>query len=218
MSRRLAVILVASGAAAGVLALGAGLVRAALDPGGGDARAGVVSIVFNQPPPPPKFDPAAPVACYVDGAFVGRLTLDACGARNGAGTGRLDVGLQVAGDQGGYVIRVALAADREARDAGVLAIDAEVRTPGEATGTCEQHADDDWRTVAGDLTAEDCAIMLFAGLCPDASEIIEGRWNGRPMSLAQGRVRLAGAGGGVRRLTAPGLDCTLPASAPDASG
>ncbi|CAN7317870.1 hypothetical protein LJR219_001669 [Phenylobacterium sp. LjRoot219] len=144
-------------------------------------------------------DAAKPLRCFVDGKFVGDLTLKACAQRNGVATDALDVGLDSSG---------ALAASQ----AGAAAV-----TPlppvAAATGACWRYADNQWRKLPSETTLNGCVQALFAGRCEAPGGASYGRWAQQTLRLTPGRVEISADNHSFRTLADQGPGCSIPGGA-----
>ena len=172
------------------------------------ARAPLALAIENVHTPPRPLDPAGPVRCYVDGSYAGLLPLPACAARNGEAAQGLDVGLDVAAG--------AAAAAYEIPAAGPIApaapVVVDVSGPAEVMAVCSRRTEDGWEDLPGEVTAQECGEALFAGACASADEQPSGRWGERLLRAVAGRVEIARAGGGYRKLIDHASDCSEPAT------
>lgn len=166
-----------------------------------------------------------PLRCFVDGRFVGLLTLAECARRNGVEPGALDVGVDESG-------ALAAATDTQLEPLPP-ALNEQVQTaqleatrdlspnlppleppaprppePRRATGPCWRDAGGgNWVRVADDVSLAACTAALFDGQCvvqPGAA--LYGRWAEETLRLVPGRVEAGGSGGRFRTLAeqAPG--------------
>ncbi|HEX6860132.1 MAG TPA: hypothetical protein VF138_08055 [Caulobacteraceae bacterium] len=165
-------------------------------------------IVEAGKPDEDKLDTTKPLRCFVDGQFVGELTLTQCAKRNGVATDSLDVGLDPSG---------ALAA---AGTAGTVltplppqaAQPAPVNpTPTAANiATCWTYGRDGWRDI-GDMGRGACVQTLFAGQCERQGGAQYGRWGDQTLRLVTGKVEVSGDNRRFRTLVDQGPGCSLPA-------
>ena len=199
------------GAAALGLALGAPsflhLASAVGQPAGVDGAPALAALAIqNIQTAPRPFDPAAPVRCYVDASYAGRLPLASCAARNGQAARGLDVGLDVAVGAAAAVYDLPASAPNPSPTP--IAVD--VSGPAEAVAVCSRRTENGWEDLPGELTARECGEALLAGACGSADEPPSGRWGERLLRLTTGRVEIARAGGGYRKLIDRASDCSPP--------
>ena len=210
---------------------------AALVAGGAIAWALVGGEQGKTPPPPPaseggliidsasaddgRMDPGKPLRCFVQGQFVGELSLTDCARRNGVATDALDVGLDETG---------ALAAAQEAgaqliplpptEEGAPAASDDPALPPAQTEPTaapeaapaaaCQRYGGSRWRRVpeAGDLNA--CVQVLFAGRCERPGGATYGRFGTQTLRLVAGKVEIADDNRNFRTLAPQAPDCSLP--------
>lgn len=181
----------------------------------------------EKPPPPPaskggliveagmpdedKLDPARPLRCFVDGQFVGELTLAQCAERNGVATGGLDVGLDATGALAAANVAGTVLTPLPPPQAAQAppATPAPTATPAAVTSTCWRY-DGGWREV-GEMPRSACVQTLFAGQCAGRGQALYGRWGEQSLRLVTGRVEISGDNSRFRTLTPQGPGCSVPA-------
>lgn len=161
-----------------------------------------------------KIDAAKPLRCFVDGKFVGDLTLKDCAQRNGVATDALDVGLDSSGalaaSQSGAAVTPlppVAAATPGPLPAGPGA-PAGVAAP--PVGECWRYADSQWRKLPSETTLNGCAQALFAGRCEAPGGASYGRWGQQTLRLTPGRVEISGDNHSFRTLAEQGPGCSIP--------
>jgi hypothetical protein len=167
-----------------------------------------------------RIEPGKPLRCFVQGRFVGELSLSDCARRNGVATDALDVGLDETG---------ALAA---AQQAGATLIplppaEAEEAAPGEPESAfdeaeeapapvavsgvaCWRHGGGRWRKLPGDMDLDACVQTLFAGRCERPGGATYGRFGAQTLRLVAGRVEVSDDNRSFRTLAPQAPDCSLP--------
>lgn len=162
-----------------------------------------------------RIDPAKPLRCFVQGRFVGELSLTDCARRNGVATDALDVGIDESG---------ALAAAEQAGAALVPLPPADV-TPSEfeatvaqpeptdiaapAPGGCWRHGGGRWRRLPGDMGLDACVQALFAGRCEKPGAASYGRWGQQTLRLVTGRIEISDDNRNFRGLVSQAPDCSI---------
>jgi len=211
-----------------LVALGAGLGIAWLLVGGdrGDtpaptAQAGLV-IDSSGEGGDGRIDPGKPLRCFVQGQFVGELSLSECAKRNGVATDALDVGLDQTGalaaaDQAGQALTplppveaepAQPAQPAEPTSAPDAAQPANVVTMPSATA-CWRHGGGRWRRL-GEMDENACVQTLFAGKCEKPGMATYGRYGGQTLRRVAGRVEISDDNRNFRVLVAQPPDCSLP--------
>lgn len=162
-----------------------------------------------------RIDPAKPLRCFVQGQFVGELSLNNCALRNGVATDALDVGIDESG---------ALAAAQQASqnliplpplaDEPVVAderIDPmETEDAGGPTpGSCLRYRAGRWIALASDLDLDGCVQSLFAGRCEKPGAASYGRWGPQTLRLVTGRVEVSDDNRSFQMLAPQGTDCLI---------
>ena len=207
--RRPPVLLLAGGAALAVV-LGTVVALAIFrnDPGDDTpppAAVGGLNVELTQVDPS-EIDPTRPLRCFVDGQFVGELTLAQCAQRNGVAAQALDVGT----DATGALSAVVAVPPMNTEPLGQEIIDAAPAPPVEApppaqtagppTGECLRHTGCEWRNLGDGLSLETCVRVLFSGRCEQPGGAQYGRWKGQSVRLVPGGVEIAPDGSSYRPL------------------
>lgn len=160
-------------------------------------------------------DPAKPLRCFVQGRFVGELSLTACAQRNGVATDALDVGIDESG---------ALAAAQQAGPELVPLPPAETPPPtveepaaapaaeeiaAPAPGSCWRYGGARWRRLPGDMGLEACVQTLFAGRCEKPGAASYGRWGQQTLRLVTGKVEVSDDNRSFHTLALQAPDCSI---------
>jgi hypothetical protein len=218
--RRLSLIL--AGAAVALLA-GLAIAGALLMGGRGDHRAPPAAqaglVIDSTSPDAGKIDPAKPLRCFVQGQYVGELSLTDCAKRNGVATDALDVGLDQSGalaaaDQAGEAITPLPPQEQgqaaPAAEAGQAPEAAETAQPAMAVGGCWRYGGGRWRRAPGETDLNACVQQLFAGRCEKPGAAIYGRFGEQTLRLVTGKVEVSDDNKTFRTLIAQPPDCSLP--------
>ncbi|WP_309092790.1 hypothetical protein [Phenylobacterium sp.] len=173
-------------------------------------------LVIESGPEDGRLDPAKPLRCFVEGQFVGELTLADCARRNGVATDALDVGIDETGalaaaDQAGMVLTPLPPTDEQApvEDPAPSAFDEPMAEPTGPVATCWRHAGGRWRPVS-ETSLEACVQTLFAGRCERPGQAAYGRWGQQTLRLVTGRVEISPDNQSFRTLVNQGPGCRLP--------
>ncbi len=201
----------------GLVALAAGIGIAVIFMDGGDKAAppppasqgGLV--VQTARPDQEKLDPSRPLRCFVDGQFVGEVTLAECARKNGVATGSLDVGLDETGalaaaEQAGTVLTPLPPQPKPAPVAAPPPVEAAAPVP---LATCWRYGRDGWREL-GEMGRGACVKTLFAGRCESRGDALYGRWGEQTLRLITGRVEVSNDNSRFRTLAEQGPGCSLP--------
>lgn len=176
------------------------------------SRAG---LVIESGPEDARLDPAGPLRCFVEGRFVGEMSLSDCARRNGVATDALDVGIDETGalaaaDQAGMVLTpLPPVEETQAEDPEASAFDEPAAAPTGPTAACWRHAGGQWRRLS-DVSLEACVQTLFAGRCERPGRASYGRWGSQTLRLVTGRVEISPDNQTFRMLVPQGPGCTLP--------
>lgn len=164
-------------------------------------------------------EPGKLLRCFVQGEFVGELSLTACAQRNGVATDALDVGLDETGalaaaEQAGQmltplppveadppveVVSALPGADEEAQDRSVA-----------SPGACWRHGGGRWRKVSSDTDLNACVQTLYAGRCEKANGASYGRFGQQTLRLVAGKVEISDDNRAFRTLVTQSQDCAIP--------
>ncbi|WP_367183463.1 hypothetical protein [Phenylobacterium sp.] len=167
-----------------------------------------------------KIDPGKPLRCFVQGQFVGELSLTDCARRNGVATDALDVGLDETGalaaaqEAGAQIVPLPPAeegAPSATEESSLPPAEAETPTDAPAAvATCWRHGGGRWRRApeAGDLNA--CVQTLFAGRCEKPGGATYGRFGAQTLRLVAGKVEISDDNRTFRTLAPQAPDCSLP--------
>ena len=208
-----------------ILAIGAGLaVIAAIvlalifTRGGGDAAPegprGNLQVDVAEPE---SLEPTRELRCFVEGQFVGMLTLDQCAQRNGLATEALDVGL----DETGALVAAPTASlappptlpPIEVEDVPLIEEEPVQRAevPSGPVAACLRHTGSDWRSLSSSMGREACVQLLYSGACVRPGEARYGRWGDLTLRLVPGRVEQSSDNANFRTLTEQDRrTCTFP--------
>lgn len=208
--------------AGGLVALGAGLVLAwVLVSGDRPTTAPPASeggLVIDASEPDTRIDPGKPLRCFVQGVYVGELTLTECAQRNGVATDALDVGVDETGalaaaEQAGEVLTPLPPVEEEFESIGEppsafdepASLDA-----GAPLRNCWRHGRGGWRRLPGETDLNGCVQTLFAGRCERPGSATYGRFGQQTLRLVAGRVEISDDNRTFRTLAPQGPDCSLP--------
>jgi hypothetical protein len=213
-------IVVVGGLAA--LAAGLGAAWMLLGDGGSEPRPpasdGGLVIVATGPDDGPV-EAGKLLRCFVQGQFVGELSLTACAQRNGVATDALDVGLDETGalaaaEQAGQVLTplppVEADPPVDVESALPAADDSDEAQPANAPSACWRHGGGRWRKVSSDTSLDACIQTLFAGRCEKANGASYGRYGQQTLRLVAGRVEVSDDNRAFRTLVGQGPDCAIP--------
>ncbi len=160
-----------------------------------------------------------PLRCFVQGQYVGELTLADCARRNGVATDALDVGIDETGalaaaDQAGQML-IPLPPEEDA-EAGAPApevvepgAEEDVAAPAESVAACRRYEGGRWRRV-GDMDLDSCVQTLFAGRCEKPGQASYGRHGQQTLRLVTGRLEVSDDNRTFRPIAPQAPDCSLP--------
>jgi hypothetical protein len=175
-----------------------------------------------------KLDAKRPLRCFVNGQFVGELTLDECAKRNGVASGALDVGVDSSGalaaangsnsnitplpPQPVTPLNGQGASPAPTVDTTPLQTVTPVKTASAKglAGACWKRAGPTWQKLPNDLTLNACVQALYAGHCERQGGATYGRWVDQTLRSVPGRIEVSGDNHDFRTLVEQGPGCTTP--------
>lgn len=215
--------LVLAGAAVALVA-GLGVAWLLLSSGHHDRRPPPASqaglVIDSTSPDTGKIDAAKALRCFVQGQYVGDLSLADCARRNGVATDALDVGLDQTGalaaaDQAGEAITPLppqeMAPAVTGSDNAQAAQGSELAAPAADPGGCWRYGGGRWRRAPGDTDLNACVQQLFAGRCEKPGAALYGRFGDKTLRLVAGKVEVSDDNKTFHTLIGQAADCSLPA-------
>lgn len=169
-------------------------------------------------------DPARPLRCFVDGQFVGEITLAECAQKNGVATGALDVGvdetgaLAAAGAVQAPTPPPVVPTDKlppqpatpPQQQAQAPPSPAPVPAPSQTAGGASCWAfDGSWQKLPESMDLNACVQRLYAGRCARFGQANYGRWGQQTLRLVRGRVEISDDNRRFRTLARQGRDCAI---------
>lgn len=160
-----------------------------------------------------------PLRCFVQGQYVGELSLAACAQRNGVATDALDVGIDETGalaaaDQAGQMLIPLPPQEDDVRTAPEAEIvepgtEAETPAPDGAVAACRRYEGGRWRRL-GDMDLDTCVQTLFSGRCEKPGQASYGRHGQQTLRLVTGRLEVSDDNRTFRPIAPQAPDCSLP--------
>jgi len=178
-------------------------------------------LTFNVADPKPTFDPKKPLRCYVNGAYVGDLTLADCAKKNGVAAQALDVGQDDAGNMtaaptGSLTPVPGAPASAPVSDAqpqtngGEIVPKTEPAPASTPVAACLRYNSNSWNRLADNITLGQCAVLLYDGRCVAPGQASYGRWGGKTLRLVPHRVEQSDDNTTFRPLVDQGQGCSVP--------
>ena len=181
---------------------------------------------FNVADSVSALDSKKPLRCYVNGTYVGDLSLTDCAKKNGVAAQGLDVGL----DDNGNVVAAPTGsltptpptpasagapADKANPQAQVPDQTAEVvpaNAPAAAgpTGVCLRYNSNTWNKLQDNLTLGQCVQLLYDQRCVSPGNASYGRWGDKTLRLVPKRVEISDDNTNFRTLVDQGQGCSVP--------
>ncbi len=166
---------------------------------------------------PESLEPTRELRCFVEGRFVGMLTLDQCAQRNGLATEALDVGI----DETGALVAAPTASLAPPPTLPPIEIEdvppvietpaTQPEAPARPGAACLRHTGSDWRSLSSSMGLEACVQALYSGTCVRPGEARYGRWGDVTLRLVPGRVEQSSDNTNFRTLTEQDRrTCTFP--------
>jgi hypothetical protein len=169
-------------------------------------------------------DVKKPLRCFVNGSFVGQLTLGECAKKNGVAAQQLDVGL----DDSGEVVAAPTASlapppvmpileqVEKAVEKTPEPVTQATQTGPEATpnlgpvAPCLRYSGNQWNRLADALTLNQCVSLLYQGRCEKPGAAAYGRWDGKTLRLVPRKVEISDDNANFRLLVRQGSGCSIP--------
>lgn len=173
-----------------------------------------------------SLEAARPLRCFVEGRYVGEMSLTDCAKRNGVATGALDVGLDPSGaiaagegqtlqplpqpiDQGPPQSPLGIEDNLVAMAPEQPVQPTQAAAPG---GACWRFNGVSWRQISSGVSLDQCVQSLFAGRCERPGSASYGRWSTQTLRLVTGRVERSNDNRSFRTLVSqPPGECGVPA-------
>lgn len=159
-------------------------------------------LTFNVSEAPAKLDTKKPLRCYVNGAYVGDLTLADCAKKNGIAAQALDVGLDdngnvVAAPTGsltpvpGAPVSGATPGQAAPADGGEVVPDTHAVATAGPAAACLRYSGNEWNKLSDNLTLGQCVQLLYDGRCVSPGSAQYGRWGEKTLRLVPKRVEIS---------------------------
>ncbi len=176
-------------------------------------------LTFKVSDPAPSLDTKKPLRCYVNGAYVGDVTLAECAKKNGVAAQSLDVGIddngnQVAAPTASLVPVPGAPASTAVAEPADPAQGAEIVPATGAgsgpTASCLRYSSNSWNRLSDNVTLGQCAILLFDTRCVSPGQASYGRWGSKTLRLVPRRVEQSDDNTTFRPLVDQGQGCSVP--------
>jgi len=162
-----------------------------------------------------KLDPTRPIRCFVNGMFVGELTLTECAKRNGVATDALDVGVDETGalaaaNQAGTVLAPLPPPQATPQQPAQTDPSSPQPAPTQVSGdACWRYSGGGWSKV-GSMDLNACVQTLYAGQCEQRGAAAYGRWGDQTLRLVRDKVEISSDNRRFRTLVDQGPNCSIP--------
>lgn len=163
----------------------------------------------------PTLDAKKTLRCFVNGEFVGQLTIADCAKKNGVAANALDVGVDESGEMtaaptASLAPPPVISADKVAPvvvDSGEpVAATAPTAGP---SGACLRFAGNEWTRLSDGISLNACATLLFDGRCERPGSASYGRWGSQTLRLVPKRVEISDDNKTFRTLLEQGQGCSV---------
>lgn len=178
-------------------------------------------LTFNVSESVSSLDAKKPLRCYVDGAYVGDLTLGDCAKKNGVAAQKLDVGVDDSGNL--TAAPTASLVPVPGAPASTVAPDTKAPVPDQTaeivpdarpvsgpTAACLRYNSNTWNKLSDSLTLGQCVVLLYDGRCVSPGSASYGRWGGKTLRLVPRRVEQSDDNTNFRPLVDQGQGCSVP--------
>ncbi len=205
-----------------VVAIGLGVVMSSghkADPKMNDQPTG---LQFNVADSVSALDAKKPLRCYVNGTYVGDLSLTDCAKKNGVAAQKLDVGLDDNGNMTaaptGSLAPVPTApasgapanpqASVVSGDNGEVVPDTKAVSAG-PQAACLRFNGGEWNKLNDSLTLGQCVVLLYDSRCVSPGGAQYGRWGDKTLRLVPHRVEQSDDNTNFRPLVEQGQGCSV---------
>jgi hypothetical protein len=165
----------------------------------------------------PTFDTKRTLRCFVDGEFVGQLTIADCAKKNGVAAQSLDVGIDESGEMTAAPtaslapppvapITTATVGNDPQPNEVVPAQNTPVAGP---VGACLRYAGGEWNRLSDDLSLNACVALLYDGRCERPGSASYGRWGSQTLRLVPKRVEISDDNKNFRSFLEQGEGCSI---------
>ena len=178
-------------------------------------------LTFNVSESVSSLDAKKPLRCFVDGAYVGDLTLAECATKNGVSAQKLDVGVDDSGNL--TAAPTASLVPVPGAPASVATPDTKAPVPDQTaeivpdakpvsgpTAACLRYNSNTWNKLSDNLTLGQCVVLLYDGRCVSPGSASYGRWGSKTLRLVPRRVEQADDNTNFRSLVDQGQGCSVP--------
>lgn len=192
--RKRMIWLAVGGGAALLLAIILGLVVSSKQKDGPKMNTEGPGLVFNIDDAP-AVDNTKVLRCFVNGEFVGMITIPECAEKNGVAAQALDVGI----DESGEMTAAPTASLAPPPVEPVPGADVEtgevVPTPGDVpagpVAACLRYAGGEWNRLSDSLSLSACVTLLYDGRCERPGSASYGRWGSQTLRLVPKRIEIS---------------------------
>ncbi len=159
-------------------------------------------LTFNVSDPVPTLDSKKPLRCFVNGAYVGDLTLAECAKKNGMSAQKLDVGFDDAGNA--TAAPTASLVPVPGAPASATPNGPKVDAPAQSdeivpdtqaasgpTAACLRFNSNSWNKLQDSVTLGQCVAALFEKRCVAPGQASYGRWGAKTLRLVPKRVEIS---------------------------
>lgn len=167
-------------------------------------------------------DTKKPLRCYVNGAYVGDLTLADCAKKNGVAAQSLDVGLDDNGNPTAAPTASLVpvpgtpvsAAPGDVAPVTAPAQTAEVvpetRAAAGPAAECLRYNSNSWNRLSDSITLGQCVVLLYDQRCVTPGQAQYGRWGNKTLRLVPKRIEVSDDNTTFRPLVDQGKGCSVP--------
>ncbi|MGZ3298366.1 MAG: hypothetical protein ACXU8O_05090 [Asticcacaulis sp.] len=174
-------------------------------------------LTFNVSDSAPSLDSKKPLRCYVNGNYVGDMTLADCAKKNGVAAQKLDVGLDdngnvVAAPTGSLApVPTAPASGAAApADNGTAEVVPDTKVASGPTAPCLRYNGGEWNKLQDAITLGQCVVLLYDQRCVTPGSAQYGRWGDKTLRLVPRRVEQSDDNTNFRTLVEQGQGCSVP--------
>ncbi|ESQ80429.1 hypothetical protein [Asticcacaulis sp. YBE204] len=164
----------------------------------------------------PVLDNQKTLRCFVDGSFVGMLTIAECAKKNGVAANALDVGVDESGEMTAAPTASLAPPPPVKVDPAATPVKIEpsetVPEPKASSGpvaACLRFAGNEWNRLSDAISLNACVTLLYDGRCVSPGQAQYARWGTQTLRLVPKRVEISDDNKSFRTLIEQGQGCSV---------
>ncbi|MFT3997244.1 MAG: hypothetical protein QM667_07550 [Asticcacaulis sp.] len=165
----------------------------------------------------PSLDAKKTLRCFVNGEFMGMLTISDCAKKNGVAANALDVGVDESGEMTAAptaslnppppVQKAETGTTPVIVDSGEPVV--ETRPSAGPVAACLRYSGNEWARLSDGISLNACVTLLFDGRCERPGSASYGRWGAQTLRLVPKRVEVSDDNKNFRTYVEQGQGCSV---------